>query len=266
MKYDYNLIRLTADKVRNETINVGIAVFKENYVETFILEDRAKLRAISNNIELEDLKKYAFSLSQASINFNKEDFLFLFSRGSLSLSGGGYFHIDHIEQYNNAVSNLMDRLVNPPPIHKLSKPKQSRIITRLKDIFKNDDLISNNLNDINHHKLVLGYPIDETKGLKADMLLKNSVYHLTETLEFSADNLVKNLERSALKALTITEAKNTFGNSLHSFIVYSLSATDEQKNASQIKLLENYTDNLINLEDKNAVSDYKDHIMNAISS
>jgi len=61
------------------------------------------------------------------------------------------------------------------------------------------------------------------------MLLKNSIYHLTETIEFSSDNIKeKNLERSALKALTISEAKNNF-EQVHSFLVYSLSAEEERK-------------------------------------
>ncbi|MEE6030661.1 DUF3037 domain-containing protein [Avibacterium paragallinarum] len=265
IRYNYSIIKLIADSVRNEIINVGVAVFHQNYTEVFVLQERDKLRCVSNSIHLEDIKKFAFNLSEFSTKMNKEDLLFFFSRGSIYLSGEGYFQVEYADQYKSKVAALMSRLVNMPVIQKQSKPRNSKVITRLKDVFKQENLISTNLSDIDHHKLVLNYPIDAEKGLKADMLLKNSVYHLTETIEFSQENLTKNLERAALKAVTISEAKNVFGNDLYSFIVYSLSYKDEQKNSAQIKLLSDYSTNLINLQDPISVSNYKDHIINAIS-
>lgn len=266
IRYNYSIIKFIADPVRNENINVGIVVFHEHFVEVFTLQNRDKLKAVTTSFHLEDLNEFAFNLAQMSSQLTKEDLLFLFSKGSLYLSGDGYFQIENKEQYQNKISNLMDRLINPPNIHRVIKPRNSKVLTRLKNIFGQEkNLISTNLSDIEHHKLVLNYPIDVEKGLKADMLLKNGVYHLTETIEFSQDNLTKNLERAALKVVTISEAKNVFGSELNSFIVYSLNYDDEQKNASQIKLLSDYSTNLINLEDPIAVSDYKTHIMNAIN-
>lgn len=266
IRYNYSIIKFIADPVRNENINVGLVVFHERFVEVFTLQNRDKLRAVTTSFHLEDLNKFAFNISQMSSQLTKEDLLFLFSKGPLYLSGDGYFQIEYKEQYQNKISNLMDRLINPPNIQRVIKSRNSKVLTRLKGVFSQEEnLISTNLSDIEHHKLVLNYPIDVEKGLKADMLLKNSVYHLTETIDFSQDNLTKNLERAALKAVTISEAKNAFGSELKSFIVYSLNYNDEQKNASQIKLLSDYSANLINLEDPVAVSNYKTHIMNAIN-
>ena len=259
IRYNYSIIKFIADPVRNENINVGLVVFHERFAEVFTLQNRDKLRAVTTSFHLEDLNKFAFHVSQMSSLVTKEDLLFLFSKGSLYLSGDGFFQIEYKEQYQNKISSLMDRLINPPNIQRAMRPRNSKVLTRLKEVFRQEkNLISTNLSDID-------YPIDVEKGLKADMLLKNSVYHLTETIEFSQDNLTKNLERAALKAVTISEAKTAFGPELKSFIVYSLNYKDEQKNTSQIKLLSDYSTNLINLEDPIAVSNYKTHIMNAIN-
>ncbi|MDU4895966.1 MAG: hypothetical protein E6X47_02935 [Haemophilus parainfluenzae] len=194
---------------------------------------------------------------------NKEDILSIFSNGSMKLENSGYFYLDTIEQYQYKVSEMLEKLVEPPIPLKRQKPRTSRIITQVKNLFAHyDNLISDNLSDISNHKLILNYPIEDEKGLRADMLLKNSIYHLTETIEFSSDNIKKNLERSALKALTISEAKNNF-EQVHSFLVYSLSAEEERKNHQQLNLLSSYANDLINLEDSDAKSRYVSHILKA---
>ncbi|OZN49394.1 DUF3037 domain-containing protein [Gallibacterium anatis] len=263
IKYHYSLIRLTADKVRNETINVGIAIFKDNYVDVHMLQDRQKLRVITNELQLEDLKAFAFNLSEVSLNIKRDDLQFLFSNTAMHLDGNGYFQIETEEQYKYKVADMLTRFVEPPLQIRNSKPRNSRIITQVKNLFSQyDNLISDDVADISNHKLILNYPIEDAKGLRADMLLKNSIYHLTETIEFSTDNIKKNLERSALKALTISEAKNSF-ESLHSFLVYSLSAEEERKNRQQLNLLSSYANELINLKDDYATSRYISHILQA---
>nr|DAX41032.1 MAG TPA: Protein of unknown function (DUF3037) [Bacteriophage sp.] len=263
IKYDYSLIRLTADKIKNEVINIGIAIFKDNFVDVFMLKDRQKLKTVTNDLEIEDLNKFAFNLTEMSFNMKKEDILSIFSNGSMKLENSGYFYLDTIDQYQYKVSEMLEKFVEPPTLLKRQKPRSSRIITQVKNLFAHyDNLISDNLSDISNHKLILNYPIEDEKGLRADMLLKNSIYHLTETIEFSSDNIKKNLERSALKALTISEAKNNF-EEVHSFLVYSLSAEEERKNRQQLNLLSSYANDLINLEDSDAKSRYVSHILKA---
>lgn len=266
IQYDYSLIRFYADKIRSEVINVGLAIFKENgYVDTFMLQDRAKLRAVSNSLEIEDLNKFGFLVSEASLKLKKEELLFFFSKGRLCLEEMGYFSIEYKEQYINKVSDLMEKLVSPPKTIKQIIPRTPKMITELKQIFnKYPNLISNNLSDIDNHKLILNYPIEDEKGLKADMLLKNGIYHLTETIDFSEVNVVKNLERSALKALTISEAKNKFSSDqLHSFIVYSLNHKDEERYMQQLNLLSSYATEMINLASNEDKSKYVNHILHA---
>ena len=85
IKYDYSLIRLTADKIKNEVINIGIAIFKDNFVDVFMLKDRQKLKTVTNDLEIEDLNKFAFNLTEMSFNMKKEDILSIFSNGSMKL-------------------------------------------------------------------------------------------------------------------------------------------------------------------------------------
>jgi len=123
IKYDYSLIRLTADKIKNEVINIGIAIFKDNFVDVFMLKDRQKLKTVTNDLEIEDLNKFAFNLTEMSFNMKKEDILSIFSNGSMKLENSGYFYLDTIEQYQYKVSEMLEKLVEPPTLLKRQKTK-----------------------------------------------------------------------------------------------------------------------------------------------
>lgn len=112
--YDFHIIRFTPDILRNETINVGLVVFRENGIDVFTLKDDSKLKALTNDFNLKDLNKFASILLSISSKLTKEDLLFLYSKNSIRLSDGGYFQIERQEQYLEKVEELMDKIVNPP--------------------------------------------------------------------------------------------------------------------------------------------------------
>lgn len=249
----YSLIKCTADAKRQETVNVGIVVFKGKEFDVRILENSTKLHwFVDENIEnsLSDLaERYSFFTSHAETVQEKHEIIRSF-RGPVGLGGLGFFTANTNRDYNQCVNRLMLTLVEPPKASRLHHRHQ--FSTTLREYFASRNLLGEKESDILRHKVVPNYMIDPALDIKAEFMLKNGIYHLTETLDFNVHRgLSEKRKQTAYKLLTFDRADkvfNTLGEDIARYFVYSADRANEANATALLDLMEDNNVRLFNWE------------------
>lgn len=262
--YKYSIIRITPNPVRAESINVGFVITSPSGVaDVRVLDSFSKIKAVTNDYSMDKLEALKVQLEKMLTNCLTIEQASEFFQGSIVLSSVGTFTaIDTIE-YENNVNNINKLYISPIKSSKRTQVTQKRIITELKDEFERFGIMGKNVNEIHNHKVVQGYPLSEADGLYAELLLKNGVYHLTETLDFRSSNLKQKMGDTAVKAITMNTAKSVWKEEVNTLLVYAAEASQERTYAQQINLVNGYADKMFNLLSKSDMSTYFEHMMKA---
>lgn len=259
----YCLIQFTPDHKRNETINIGLAVFMPDSTTVSMCESIRKIRAVNGALSTNDLKNIESMLTKifsrsASAHENFEDrfeLLKVILPKSYQLSTLGYFSAENKDEANLKISKLMEELVIPPkPI--ITRERGTRIITNLRNIFKQHGLFSDTVDDIFNHRIVEKFPISERSSLRADFALKNGVYHITETIDLGARDASMKFKEAGLKSFVMAKAKLELGKETKCYAVYSASAADEKDKSEAIDLLSEGSDYIFNLNSQKDKMEY----------
>lgn len=259
----YCLIQFTPDHKRNETINIGLAVFMPDSTTVSMCESIRKIRAVNGALSTNDLKNIESMLTKifsrsASAHECFEDrfeLLKIILPKSYQLSTLGYFSAENKDEANLKISKLMEELVIPPkPI--ITRERGTRIITNLRNIFKQHDLFSDTVDDIFNHRIVEKFPISERSSLRADFALKNGVYHITETIDLGARDASMKFKEAGLKSFVMAKAKLELGKETKCYAVYSASAADEKDKSEAIDLLSEGSDYIFNLNSQKDKMEY----------
>lgn len=259
----YSLVQFTPDRKRNETINIGLLVFLPSEVSVHICESIRKIRAVDGATSTNDLKsieskliKIFSSVRRDSAEF-ESDFEFRRSMmpSSYQLSSLGYFSANNADEANLKINKLMADLVIPPK-PKMTRERGTRIITNLRNLFKNHNLFSESLDDILNHRVVQNFPISDRANLHADFALKNGVYHITETIDLGARDASMKFKEAGLKSFIMAKAKLELGNETKCYAVFSASAADEKDKSEAIELLSEGSDYSFNLRSHRDMVDY----------
>lgn len=259
----YCLIQFTPDHKRNETINIGLAVFMPDSTTVSICESIRKIRAVNGALSTNDLKNIESMLTKifsrsASAHEDFEgrfELLKIILPKSYQLSTLGYFSAENKDEANLKISKLMEELVIPPkPI--ITRERGTRIITNLRNIFKQHDLFSDTVDDIFNHRIVEKFPISERSSLRADFALKNGVYHITETIDLGARDASMKFKEAGLKSFVMAKAKLELGKETKCYAVYSASAADEKDKSEAIDLLSEGSDYIFNLNSQKDKMEY----------
>lgn len=259
--YKYSIIRITPNPVRAETINVGIVVMKPSGPDVRVIDSPAKLKAITNMFGLEALENSQKQLEKILTSGLSIDQAALFFQGSFTLSSVGTFNAADERQYENKINELNKIFITPERAKRKTEVSQKRIITELKDRFEQEGIMGKNLQDISEHKVVQGYPLSESEGLYAELLLKNGVYHLTETLDLRISNNRQKMGESAFKAVTMNAAKTIWKSEVKTFVVFAADIPQEKAHSQQLNLVGGYADNVFNLLSSDDMASYYDHML-----
>lgn len=111
-----------------------------------------------------------------------------------------------------------------PTAHKIVRP---RTRARLRKQFEALGIMAGKNEGLEDHKVVYNYPVSARHGLKAEFALKNSVMHITETVDFDVNEesvRAKTYEAQA-KCLVLQAALETFGSTTKRHIVVSGSSS-----------------------------------------
>jgi hypothetical protein len=125
--FKYAIVKLAPDDARDERINVGVVILKDDVPDVRIAKCLDKVRAISGAIEPEILRGVIAKLADFGDAFLKQSANnpteLAFSRfGLLSFSKLGQFSAQDSEAYERRVQAIMKALVEPELSLKEHKP------------------------------------------------------------------------------------------------------------------------------------------------
>ena len=264
--FEYAVLRVTPDPVRGESVNIGLVVFLDSGIDVRMLPHLGKVTALDANLDLNallvlpDQLRTLYSGPARPVGVAEP----LRHLGVVSISEKATFSLQDQSQYDAQVESLMKRLVFPTPNKKRILPKNTRIQTSLRKAFAKQGILGEKQEDISKYKVVENFPIAEDENLYAEFALKNSQYHFTETTDFRSNTSTdKDKSRIAsLAAIKFVEASKKF-KQLRRYTVYAARSDNEVK--SQLAMLGNNSDGVINVRSRSDMAAYMDQIMAAAS-
>ena len=262
--YKYSILRAVPDPRRGEIVNVGIAVFHDESVDVKLAPSLAKLVALDGSVDLEQFLDLPLAIGQWTARFDsvEDKFNALKHFGLVTLTDLGTFQTTDALTYDDHVQRLLKTLIIPRPRESAAVTAGNRITTALRQIFRGQDVLGRSIEDIGKHLVVPNFPIDPEENLYADFALRNGGMWVTETADFRAKS-TGSLDKSrvaSFAAITIDRAKKRFRRT-HSFIVYA--AKSDSEVMSQLNLMGDYADDLINLQSRKDLARYTQTILEA---
>ncbi|KAF2992860.1 DUF3037 domain-containing protein [Methylocystis sp. MJC1] len=233
--YNFAIIRFSPDKVRGESLNIGAAVFSDSGIDIRPAKRLERAKVISQALDLDALSDLLNNLKRIDeSNLRRGDLsieqrLDLLSRvGTLSFSRPGTFQAEDAVSYEERIGFILQRFVEPEPGLVRARPKKSKLLTQIRNVFKKQRVLAKKGEDLQSHRIVTGVELDE--GLVADLVLRNGSYHVVETVDASGDEHAsrKAITEIAISALVLERARMRFGNELtKGRLVYSASSALE---------------------------------------
>lgn len=269
----YSLITMRPNPERLDTLCVGVAIIAESEWIIRVLPTSEKMLAVDRAYPISKLQNTAEGLRKFFSNcknlYDARQMLFK-NKSAVSIHDfEGVFVYETDEQFAVQVDAIMSESVLPvlaPAIVLTNtKKEKTRIRAKLRKHFEAAGIFSKETDGINDHKVVANYPVSLAQGLNAEFALKNSVMHLTETLDFGVkDDAMRNKNWEAqAKCLTLRVALETFGKDTQRHIILAGSSTEHA--ARSVNLLSTAGD-LYMLESHDDMSKYFDKIESAAQS
>lgn len=233
--YDFAVIRLAPGDARDERLNIGALVFKQDGLDIRLTRRLEKVRAISAALDqrtLQDVIGQFSTIDQFARESGCQDGVSrhrMLSRiGILSLSGLG--KVDATPAlYEERLESILRNLVEPEPQAKRIREKRSSLLTQVKKAFQQERVMARKGETLEDHRILPRFEVGE--GLVADLVLKNGVYHVVETVDVSRDDdsLRKAIGEIGISSLTLESARLRFGKQqTKARLVYSASAYTER--------------------------------------
>lgn len=261
--FEYAVLRVIPDARRGECVNVGLVIFKPSGIDVRILQSLSKVSVLNGRLNLDQIRILPKVIEEWThgVSDSGARHALLKNLGVVSVSDLGYFEISTDQEYEDRIAKLMRNLV-VPVAGKRGLQSNVHIKTALKSKFHASRILGTDTVDIARHRVVPDYPIDPDEGLFADFVLKNKVYHVTETADFRAAT-ISNIGRyraASFAAIKLDKAKSHFGRHTRRFVVY---ASRDDLAAQPIQLLRDYSDRAFNLASKQEMAEYMEHMVEA---
>lgn len=233
--YNFAIIRFSPDEFRGESLNVGVAVMSHSGVDIRACKRLERVKVISQALDLDALSDLLINLTrvdesnrrQGNLTFEQR-FDLLAKTDTLSFSRLGSFQAEDAGTYEDRISSILQRFVEPEPGHVRARPKKSKLLTQIRNVFKKQRVLAKKGENLESHRIVTGVELDE--GLIADMVLRNGSYHVVETVDASGGENAfrKAVSEIAVSALVLERARMRFGSEqTKGRLVYSASAALE---------------------------------------
>jgi Protein of unknown function (DUF3037) len=263
--FDYALIQLIPYAHRGERLNVGIVVFKDNSIDVRINTSSTILNYF--NVSTRSLDWVVDRIKESDdVKLKSSDRFLLQSQFSAyQLSEMGWFSAETEYQYENRIGDILKEYVEQPKIKKFGK-KSSVIAGQLRSMFKEHDVFSRNISDLEKHKVIQNVPVGPSGRLTVDFLLKNSKYHATETFDIKeSDHVgVADIKNAALINVTFSYAKHALSHSnVACYLVYSASLVVEKTAEPALVIAKRDASDIFNLESREDKNRYLDTMLNA---
>jgi hypothetical protein len=233
--YEFAIARLSSADSRDERLNVGLIVLKNDMLDVRPARRLDKVRAMSAALDGDQTREFLNSFAELDRHYAKAGIGDIKQRLSmmtvglpLTLSEFGTFAADSNEQYEARITSLLRALVDPEPGHVRVREKRSRLLTEVKAAFRSHKVLAQKGETIESHRLVTKYEIAE--GLTADLALKNGVMHVVETVDASGDeeSLRTVISQIGVAALVLESAEIKYGPTTKKRLLYTASPSMER--------------------------------------
>lgn len=226
----YSLITMQPDPERMDVLCVGALILLPDGSWQVLVPGKEKLEALGYmaaarrlmaiSVNLRELLKTCATITDARVllasmrsSLGVHDFEGVFTYGT---EADFKRHVDAITLESIAIPQQpRDEQTDRPRVHR------TRVRTRLRKHFAEMGVLAAPGDKNADHKVVPDYPINEKHGLKAEFAVKNSVWHITETVDFDVSSEAvrnKTFEAQA-KCLVMHAAQEAFGPKTKRYIV-----------------------------------------------
>jgi hypothetical protein len=255
--YNFCVVQFPAHPIREERLNLALAIFCDGTLDVRPARRLDKLKAISAALDLDAVRDSVCQLSEidafvrASGETSPQDRLReLASFASFEFSSLGEFLAPNADAYETTVSELLQRLVEPEPAPTpRANKKPTRLLRALKTVLRTQRILAKKGEGLDTHRVVANHQIAE--GLTADLLLKNGAMHVVEAVDASSDDmpLRRMISDVAVSALVFERARMTFGlQQTSTQLVYRASSMLESIITPSLQAAEHQGAQLVNWE------------------
>jgi len=259
-QFKFSVIKFEAHPVRDERLNVGIAVVSDKGLDVRITRRLTKLQSISAALDFDSLRDALYGLPDLyefivdDDEFNDEDAIEQLSKLAVcTLVPGGSFSAQTEIEYESRIQTLLNDLVDPEK-DRVVRPKKRR--TKVKrDIegrLKKIGILGKRGDELESHQVIPNHLIAE--GVEVDLMLRNGYYHILETVDVIQDSISPKRVFSEIGFTTIVfeQAKMVYGD--HQIVprlIYQASAELESVAAPALAAVEHQGVELVNWESSN---------------
>ena len=145
-------------------------------------------------------------------------------------------------------------------------PKITRLTKELSHTFSREKLLGRGEEAINQHKIVRNVSVSSDVKLRADFAARNRVMHITETVDLRTDGKVSTarMKDIAVAAMTLDEAKRTFGRSTQRYFIYAGGAAAERQARGFLQAAQHHADHVFNYSSRDDRASYLDFMFSAL--
>ena len=234
--HHYVVLRLAADQMRGEVINVGIVLLGgEQQARTILMATLNKLRAIDATWNAARLSAWVANVNTILERYNTANAQAqaLGRFGFCDPDAVGMFAADTPEELAVQLARIKAVYVaNKAADDKPKREKRTRLQTALREQFKRMHVLGHEIDDIASHLVVANVPVPGYDELKSDFVYKNGIYRVTQTIDYhvAPDSLHNKLAEACVKSTAAELALKAYGENTLRLAV--LDIPDEFKDAT----------------------------------
>lgn len=266
--YNFAVVKFVPDAIRDKSLNAAIIILGADGLDVRVTPNPERLHAIAPRLmfdTLDELKRSLEALDVPSLPLT-ERLAQLRRLPGVVISEPGTLHAENAAELNNHIDSLVARLLTtiraPAP---LAVPKTTALIQELSKTFRKEKLLGRG-EELSKHKVVRNVAVSSDGSLRADFVAKNRFLHVTETADLRTGGELTSarLKDIAVAAVTLDEAKRTFGRGTRRYFVYAGSASAEKQASGYLRAAQHHADEVFNFSSKSDRAAYLDHIFAAL--
>ena len=265
---EYAIVRFVPETFRGEFINIGLVAFRDYDLDVRLYPQSSMFKALGvDPATLEWFPDLARKVDDSSLSVEQR-WESLRRIPGFALSERGWLAADTTDEYEIRIDRIFADYINRPKIQKVTK-RATTLVRELRQVFREYHVMGKNSDDIARHKVISNMAVGPAGKLHVDFVVKNGVYHATETADFRTahDAGTSELKEAAFAAITLQCARVALGpEGTKCYFVYSASPLVETVVSPALQQTEPTTDHKNKQESNEQRRAYLDLILAAAGS
>lgn len=218
--YFFSVLRLVPNNLRDEIINVGVALLRPNEPKPQIITMAPlnKLRAMDEKWNTKRLVQWKENLEEIVSNCKDQQTALqeMAAFGFCSAEPTGFFMANDEKQVQTELRRLRQTYVTTTKEKSDKTQTQSarnKLHAAIKSQFERMHVLGQTKEDLLSHLVVPRVPVPKYPELKSDFLYKNGVYRITQTIDYKVtpEYVPNKLQEVCVKATAARLAMDEYG-------------------------------------------------------